>query len=313
MGMCFALYRSSVLGWRLTSSRCTVSNITQTDDYATATLTDSDEPMHFTAIIGADGLASQVRKLTFPKDVHGNCYRQTDTYAAYYSMPVIDDADRVTYSRFQHANKGRGIWLRPISNDGSLTSCYFLVTSPRSAELQKIWSDKTTTQEQQKATFEKLFADVSGLRAQAIRGMYDSDDFYFTRIVQIKLDTWHQNRCALVGDAAYCPSPLSGNGTTLALVGAYCLAGELAASPHNPAAAFARYKDNFKELINAEGSIPLGGYAPKLVEPQSQLGVWAVRQLFWLFTRQPTQKFFGLFGGFGGDLKKKARLPTYEL
>ncbi|HWD81073.1 MAG TPA: 2-polyprenyl-6-methoxyphenol hydroxylase, partial [Kribbella sp.] len=55
-----------------------------------------------------------------------------------------------------------------------------------------------------------------------------AEDFYFDSIAQITLDTWHRGRVALVGDAGYSPGPAVGGGTSLAVIAAYILAGELA-------------------------------------------------------------------------------------
>ena len=57
--------------------------------------------------------------------------------------------------------------------------------------------------------------------------MWEAPDFYFDRVSQIHLDRWSQGRVVLLGDAGYCGSPMGGNGTSMALVGAYILAGEL--------------------------------------------------------------------------------------
>ena len=54
-----------------------------------------------------------------------------------------------------------------------------------------------------------------------------ADDFYFDAFAQVHMPTISHGRVTLVGDAGYCASPLSGMGTSLALVGAYVLAGEL--------------------------------------------------------------------------------------
>lgn len=53
-------------------------------------------------------------------------------------------------------------------------------------------------------------------------------DFYFESLDQITMQSWHRGRIALVGDAAYCPAPAVGGGTSLAVIGAYTLARELA-------------------------------------------------------------------------------------
>ena len=55
----------------------------------------------------------------------------------------------------------------------------------------------------------------------------EADDFYFDAFVQVRMPTISPGRVTLVGDAGYCASPLSGMGTSLALVGAYVLAGEM--------------------------------------------------------------------------------------
>jgi len=71
--------------------------------------------------------------------------------------------------------------------------------------------------------------------------------------------SWTKGRVALVGDAGYCASPLSGQGNNLALVGAYILAGELKAAEGNYKYAFNRYNDLLCSFIEAN----------------QQLGVWA--------------------------------------
>lgn len=55
----------------------------------------------------------------------------------------------------------------------------------------------------------------------------NAPDFYFDSLSQVHMGQWSKGRVALVGDAAYCASPASGQGTSLALVGGYVLAGEL--------------------------------------------------------------------------------------
>ncbi|NUS04746.1 MAG: hypothetical protein HOV97_19560 [Nonomuraea sp.] len=78
--------------------------------------------------------------------------------------------------------------------------------------------------------------------------MEQADDFYFDTISQVYLDSWSRGRVVLIGDAACCPSPLSGMGTGPALIGAYVLAGELAAAGGDHRAAFARYEQEGARL-----------------------------------------------------------------
>jgi 2-polyprenyl-6-methoxyphenol hydroxylase-like FAD-dependent oxidoreductase len=78
-----------------------------------------------------------------------------------------------------------------------------------------------------------------------------SDDFYFDIVTQVKMNSWTKGRVALIGDAGYSPSPLSGQGNNLALVGAYILAGELKAANGNYSQAFTRYNALLRSFVDA--------------------------------------------------------------
>jgi 2-polyprenyl-6-methoxyphenol hydroxylase-like FAD-dependent oxidoreductase len=77
----------------------------------------------------------------------------------------------------------------------------------------------------------------------------EADDFYFDSISQVELPRWSAGRVALLGDAAYCPSPASGQGTSLALVGAHVLARELAAAGGDHETAFAAYETAMRPYV----------------------------------------------------------------
>ncbi|KAG9838271.1 oxidoreductase, partial [Aureobasidium melanogenum] len=290
---------------------CTVSNIQQGTSSVTATLSDTNQAEEYTAVVGADGVASRVRNLAFEKAAIESCFKQTDTYVAYFSMQV-DPKHQITYSVGQHANKGRVMWMRPIDKTGSRASGYLIVTTTDAADLQQAATHGTV--EQQKALLDKRYEGVGGIKDRILQGMRESQDFYFTRVVQVRLNTWHSGRCALVGDAAYCPSPLTGQGTTMALIGSYILAGELAANPEDPAAAFISYKKKFEGFVQEHGTIPLGGRAPRLAAPQSDLGIWLFRFIFGTIARPGFQKLFESLpslASFGGQVKK-FQLPDYH-
>lgn len=81
-----------------------------------------------------------------------------------------------------------------------------------------------------------------------LAAMKQSKDFYFDSIAQICMSHWSDGRVALVGDAGYCPSPVSGQGTSLALVGAYVLAGELALAKGDYTQAFSQYEKQLRSM-----------------------------------------------------------------
>ncbi len=60
---------------------------------------------------------------------------------------------------------------------------------------------------------------------EILKGMMNSDDFYASEHVQAKVPSVHKGRFVLVGDAGYAPG-YTGTGTSLAIAGAYLLAGE---------------------------------------------------------------------------------------
>lgn len=79
--------------------------------------------------------------------------------------------------------------------------------------------------------------------------MWRSDDFYFGDIGQVKMTEWAAGRTVLLGDAGYCPSPMSGQGTSLALVGAFVLAREIARTPDESSRAFRRYQERMRPYV----------------------------------------------------------------
>jgi len=94
-----------------------------------------------------------------------------------------------------------------------------------------------------------VFADAGWEVPGMLAAMRDEDDVYFDGVSQIHLPRWSSGRVALVGDAAYAPSFLTGQGTSLALVGAYMLAGSLADRDH--AAGFAAYERDTRDFVTA--------------------------------------------------------------
>lgn len=87
----------------------------------------------------------------------------------------------------------------------------------------------------------------------------EASDLAFDSLGQVKLPHWSTGRVALVGDAGYCPTPLTGLGTSLALVGAYVLAGELAAAGRDHRVAFPRYEQVVRPYVTKAQELPPGG------------------------------------------------------
>jgi 2-polyprenyl-6-methoxyphenol hydroxylase-like FAD-dependent oxidoreductase len=97
----------------------------------------------------------------------------------------------------------------------------------------------------------------------------EADDFYFDSLAQVHMPSWSSGRVTLVGDAGYCASPLSGMGTSLALVGAYLLAGELGPADSLGAehlqAGLERYETLMRPYVDTCQDLPntIDRFAPK--------------------------------------------------
>lgn len=119
----------------------------------------------------------------------------------------------------------------------------------------------------------------------AFGGMHDEVDrwlteldrtpaFYFDSITQLRMDTWSRGRVTLVGDAGYCPGPAIGGSTTLAVIGAYVLAGELAEAGGDHERAFAAYERAMADAVTGSRALALG--MAKTLIPRSRAAVWGV-------------------------------------
>ncbi|WAC55337.1 FAD-dependent monooxygenase [Gordonia sp. SL306] len=105
-----------------------------------------------------------------------------------------------------------------------------------------------------------VFADAGWEVPGMVSAMRDADDLFFDTAGQIRMPRWSSGRVALVGDAAYAPSFLTGQGSSLALVGAYMLADALATNPDH-SAAFAAYEYHLREFVTMNQALVDNGEA----------------------------------------------------
>lgn len=188
-------------------------------------------------VIGADGLHSTIRRIQF-----ANQYQRTflGSYISVFSIPNYLQLD---HSEVLFEKDEKSIHM---SSDKNPTQAHvgFMFRS------SKVLSDRST-KEQQQDFLQETYQNLGWEANRCLELMYLSNDFYFDAILQIKMDSWTSGRVALIGDAGYCASPLSGQGTSLALVGAYLLAGELMVANGNYTQAFVRYNEQLKPFVEA--------------------------------------------------------------
>jgi 2-polyprenyl-6-methoxyphenol hydroxylase-like FAD-dependent oxidoreductase len=107
----------------------------------------------------------------------------------------------------------------------------------------------------QKVLLRERMAGLGWLTPDILAHLDDTPDFYLDQVAQVVMDRWSSGRVGLIGDAAFSSSPMSGGGTGLALVGAYLLAGELAAAEWDPEAGFAGYEARMRSFVEANQEI----------------------------------------------------------
>jgi len=225
-----------------------VTDLKQTGDNVLVTLAQGGQK-EFDLVIGADGMSSKIRRLAFPSE--GNALKPLGQYTSFFTIPYKDTDG--TFAQWYNAPGGRCILLRP--DNAGYTRAYLSIMSSKPAGYFKL------SITEQKKMMHELFHDAGWEAARVLEGMDTADDFYMQEIAQIKMPSWTHGRIALLGDAGYCPSPISGMGTTLAIVGAYVLAGEIAKNVEDFGEAFRGYEKVMKPFVTKAQSLPPGAPA----------------------------------------------------
>jgi 2-polyprenyl-6-methoxyphenol hydroxylase-like FAD-dependent oxidoreductase len=203
---------------------------------------DNAAARRFDLVIGADGLGSAMRKMVFGPD--DSFLRPFDIVLAPFSAPNI---------------LGLKDWQ--LTYDGGRKNSCIIYTAPDNEALRVCFgfpakiADLPGDRAAQIALVRETCAHMRWEVPRLLDAMEAGRDFYLGPIAQVKMEHWTHGRIALVGDAAYCPSPFTGQGTSLAIVGAYVLAWELARSPRDHAAAFAGYERRMRPFVEINQAI----------------------------------------------------------
>lgn len=227
----------------------------------------------FDLVIGADGLHSNVRSVVFGPEE--NFVRHMGYYIAVFTVP---DFMHLGAAGRYYVQLGRRVgcfgW-----NDGTAKASFYFAS-------EKLNYDRKDV-DAQKQLLREIFAGMRWETPRMLEAMDASPDFYFDSLSQVKMESWSKGRVVLLGDAASCTSPMAGMGTSIAIVGAYVLAGELKEANGDYAAAFARYEAAMRQFTEE---------AQKMAEgvswfiPATRLKLWFSSKMWSLMPQSTMRK-----------------------
>ena len=249
----------------------------------------------FDLVISAEGIGSHTRKLTFDKQPE---FKYLGLYTAY--VTISKAATDSSWARWCNAENGIVFLIRPDNHGSTRASITF-----RAKEDEY----KGLSFEEQKTALINRIKGSGWESERLVEEIGKTSDLYFDRISQVKASKWSEGRVAIVGDAAYCATPIAGKGTDLAMSGAYILAGELSIAGTYQEA-FKAYENKMRPYVEKCQKLPPG--IPKLVYPQSRLGVGILNGLVSLAGSKGAKWVMGLFGDGQKKPKQEIALPGYE-
>lgn len=284
------------------------------DDSSVQVRFENGETERYDLLVGADGQWSRTRRMMLGVEAGSSGFQQADglhpvegLFFAYFTVrrPIEEGEDYIATAYLAPGRRGLLTRRHSPHEMQVMFSC--------KTDSERLRSSQRGDVEEEKAAFAEIFQGAGWKTEELLKLMRDADDFYCERLGVVKLQPWSQGCVTLVGDAAYCPTVLTGMGTTSAVVGAYILAGEIGKAhgtlkgPDSLSTALKNYEARFRPFMEVQ---------QKGVEGNSRQWDWigsafSVAVINWVFS---VAAYFRLGGGTFGvrETVDGWELPQYE-
>jgi 2-polyprenyl-6-methoxyphenol hydroxylase-like FAD-dependent oxidoreductase len=226
----------------------------------------SGDTATYDIVIGADGLHSNTRSLVFGHE------SQFERYIGFcfagFTMPNTFGLDRGALA-YTLPGKNAVIYA---TNDAGPAYAFLIFKYPTSP------FRKSLTDEDKRDLTARMFEGVDGwIVPQMVEAMRKAEDLFFDSVSQIYMPVWSRGRVVLAGDAAHATSFMSGQGSSMALVGAYVLAGEIATkADYN--SAFEAYEKLVRPFVEVNQALVEEG--KRIMIPDTQEEIDARNEMF---------------------------------
>lgn len=267
----------------------TIDSVLRNDDEAVVVRLNTPKPgatveESYDLLVVADGQWSRTRKQVFaPESVQTV---DKNMYAIYWTAPrIAGDND---WWNIYISTRARILSVRPDAQHGTSRVCF--TKMPITAQDKDEWQKASRAgRKAQQHLVTREFANAGWQAKRFVDSMDSAPDFYFQAVMQIRMSPWSKNRVVCLGDTAYAPSPLSGGGTSIAILGAYVLAGQLTTlAPSldkvSPQAqplrdALHGYDTHFRKCVDEYQDIP--SFVPGIAHPHSTWYRYLLQTLIW--------------------------------
>jgi 2-polyprenyl-6-methoxyphenol hydroxylase-like FAD-dependent oxidoreductase len=188
-----------------------IASLEQTPDGVEVTF-ESGRSGRFDYVVGADGLHSATRRMAMGEVTPSHL-------GAYISIFSVPNHLGIDHEELMYFRPGRLVFAYAMGPDRPAKVGLAFAAPPVGHDRRDVAAQKRLVKD--------AFAGIGWETDRFLAAIDAADDFYFDSMSQVELPRWSAGRVVLIGDAAHCPSPASGQGTSLALVGAHLLARHL--------------------------------------------------------------------------------------